>query len=383
MKILHIIRSVDPRVGGPIEGIKQLSKPNIAKGFQVEILSLDAPESDCVRQSPIRVHAMGPGMGKYGYSPRFKPWLSRHFAEYDAFIVNGIWQYHSLATRAVLTSKGLPYYVFTHGMLDPWFKRTYPFKHLKKWLYWPWAEYRVLRDARAVIFTCEEERLLARQSFWLYRANEVVTNYGTSHPPGNGDELAQRFLVAQSHLQGKRIVLFLSRIQEKKGCDLLLDAFAQIAGQDARLHLLMAGPDQTGWAATLQAQAQRLGIADRISWPGMLQGDDKWGAFYASEVFCLPSHQENFGIVVAEALACGKPVLISDKVNIWREIEADAVGFVDTDTVEGTVRNLQRWLALDSGGYAAKSERARQCFATRFHIQQAAERLSEIIWGHG
>ena len=61
------------------------------------------------------------------------------------------------------------YFVFTHGMLDPWFKRTYPLKHLKKWLYWPWAEYRVLRDAQAVLFTCEEERILARQSFWLYK----------------------------------------------------------------------------------------------------------------------------------------------------------------------------------------------------------------------
>lgn len=182
-------------------------------------------------------------------------------------------------------------------------------------------------------------------------------------------------------MHGKRIVLFLSRIQEKKGCDLLLDAFAQVAKLDARLHLLMAGPDQTGWAAALRAQADKLGIADRISWPGMLQGDDKWGAFYAAEVFCLPSHQENFGIVVAEALACDKPVLISNKVNIWREIESDAAGFVDTDTVDGTVRNLQRWLALDAPGYAAMSESARQCFATRFHMQRAAQRLVGIIIG--
>jgi glycosyltransferase involved in cell wall biosynthesis len=113
----------------------------------------------------------------------------------------------------------------------------------------------------------------------------------------------------------------------------------------------------------------------------MLQGDDEWGAFYAAEVFCLPSHQENFGIVVAEALACGKPVLISNKVNIWREIESDAAGFVDTDTVDGTVRNLQRWLALDASGYAAMSGRARQCFAERFHIQRGAERLVEIVGG--
>src|SRR5262249_24621381 len=76
---------------------------------------------------------------------------------------------------------------FTHGMLDPWFKRRYPLKHLKKWLYWPWAEYRVLRDARAVLFTCEDERRLASRSFWLYRAHERVVGYGIA-PPGGGPE---------------------------------------------------------------------------------------------------------------------------------------------------------------------------------------------------
>jgi len=109
----------------------------------------------------------------------------------------------------------------------------------------------------------------------------------------------------------------------------------------------------------------------------------KWAAFRAAEVFCLPSHQENFGIVVAEALACGKPVLISNKVNIWREIQADAAGFVDEDTVDGTVRNLWRWLALDSAGYAVMSASAEQCFTSRFHVQRAAERLIEIIGEFG
>lgn len=111
----------------------------------------------------------------------------------------------------------------------------------------------------------------------------------------------------------------------------------------------------------------------------MLQGELKWGAFYASEVFCLPSHQENFGIVVAEALACGKPVLISNKVNIWREIEMDGAGFVDANTVDGTVRNLKRWLGLGSNEYVAISAQAVKTFNARFHIVGAAKRLLEII----
>ena len=351
-------------------------------GVSVEIACCDAPDAAWLATSELRtVHALGPSKLGYGYTPRLLPWLRANAVRFDAVIIEGLWQYHGFATWRALQGTGVPYFVFSHGMLDPWFKHTYPLKHLKKWLYWPWAEYRVLRDARAVIFTCEEERLLARQSFCMYRANEAVSGYGTSSPPPNGQELAQTFMGAHPQLQGKRIVLFLSRIHEKKGCDLLLDAFAQVAGQDERLHLVMAGPDQTGWAADLKAQAERLGIAHRISWPGMLQGDAKWGAFYAAEVFCLPSHQENFGIVVAEALACGKPVLISNKVNIWREIESDAAGFVDDDTIAGTVRNLQRWLALDAGAYGQMAERARQCFAQRFHIRRAAVLLVKILEG--
>ena len=383
MKILHVIASVNPKNGGPIEGIHQLviafSKTNV----QITVVCTDPPDAPWLASiRSINVIATGPAYLGYSFCPKLLPWLRANVSLFDVVVVNGLWQYSGFAVWRVLAGTKKPYFVFTHGMLDPWFKHTYPLKHLKKWLYWPWGEYRVLRDARAVIFTCEEERLLARQSFWLYRANEAITSYGTSSPPGNGTELAQRFLATQPQLQGKRVVLFLSRIQVKKGCDLLLDAFAQVAKLDASLHLLMAGPDQTGWAVGLKALTDKLGISDRISWPGMLQGDDKWGAFYAAEVFCLPSHQENFGIVVAEALACGKPVLISNKVNIWREIESDAAGIVDTDTVEGTVRNLQRWLALDSKAYANMSERARQCFRTRFHMQQAAERLVEIYLGH-
>ena len=327
----------------------------------------------------MRVHALGPGALTYCYARRLLPWLRANAHRYDAVIINGIWQYHSYAAWCALHRSDTPYFVFTHGMLDPWFKRRYPLKHLKKWMYWPWADYRVLRDARAVIFTCEEERRLARESFWLYRAREAVSSYGTSDPTADRATAAAGFVRVHPELQEKRIVLFLSRIHPKKGCDLLLDAFAGAARRDSRLHLVMAGPDQTGWMASLQSRAERLGIGEAVTWPGMLQGDRKWGAFAASEVFCLPSHQENFGIVVAEALACRKPVLISNRVNIWREVEADAAGFVDDDTVDGTVRNLQRWLSLSGEDYDRMSGRAQECFASRFHVRRAAERLVEIV----
>lgn len=380
MKILHVISSTNPQGGGPIEGVKQLYSQYAALGVTAEIACGDAPNMPWHSSSDLpKIHALGPARLGYAYTPHLLPWLRRNASCYDAVIVDGIWQYHSLAVRQALAGSKVPYFVFTHGMLDPWFKKTYPLKHLKKCLYWPWAEYRVLRDSRAVIFTCEEERLLARQSFSLYRANEAVTAYGTSPPPADGPALAQFFFDAYPNLKTKRIALFLSRIHEKKGCDLLIEAFSKVAKQDNRLHLVIAGPDQRGLGAALKTKAEKLGIADRITWPGMLQGDLKWGAFYAAEVFCLPSHQENFGIVVAEALACGRPVLISNKVNIWREIKSDQSGFVDDDTQEGTLRSFQKWLSLDTDAYSQMSCRAKTCFMQRFHVQRAAKRLIEII----
>ncbi len=169
----------------------------------------------------------------------------------------------------------------------------------------------------------------------------------------------------------------------KKGCDLLIDAFAQAASSDPALHLVMAGPDQSGLQARLAQRARALGIADRITWTGMVAGDLKWGAFRASEAFVLPSHQENFGIAVAEALACGVPVLISDKVNIWREIEADRAGLVAPDTLDGTRGLLRTWLALSEPEKQAMSARAARCFAERFEITEAAKSLIRVLSENG
>ncbi|MGZ3240166.1 MAG: glycosyltransferase [Burkholderiaceae bacterium] len=379
MRILRIIASMDPKGGGPAEGIRQVGLALARMGHQTECLTADDPQAHWLAAQPFLIHALGPGRGSYAYCPGMKAWLKQHAHNYDAIIISGLWQHPGLVARNILVSMDIPYLLFTHGMLDPWFKHTYPFKHIKKWLYWPWAEYRVLRDARAVLFTSEEERLLARQSFRLYRAHEAVVNYGTSTPPQNSVSLREGFLDAYPSLRGKRLLIFLSRIHEKKGCDLLIDAFAKVASHNPLLHLVMAGPDQTGWVPALQQQARTLGVFDRISWTGMLEGDMKWGAFYAGEAFVLPSHQENFGIAVAEALGCGLPVLISDKVNIWREIEADGAGVVGTDTVEGTEQTLRHWLALDATGRQCMADQARATFKCRYTVEAMAESLLAMI----
>lgn len=383
-RILHSIRSVNPVGGGPIEGLKQLSAVNQAKGHSVEVVSVDDPDDEWVRACPVKCHALGPAWLKYGYSSRFVPWLRENRHRYDVVIVNGMWQYSTFGVWRALHRTPTPYLVFTHGMLDPWFKQEYPLKHLKKWCYWPWADYRVLRDATAVLFTCEEERRLARKSFWLYRCDEFVANYGTAAPPGDSDRQTRVFLERFPQLEGKRCLLFLGRVHVKKGPDLLLRALAEVLKSRppstvADIRLVMAGPNDDDFGREMATLAQKLGLADRVVWTGMLTGDMKWGAFRVAEAFVLPSHQENFGIAVAEALACRVPVLISSQVNIWREISQDRAGYVSTDDLPGTIQLLERWLETPADEWSEMRGRAEACFNRRFHVESAARALVRAL----
>jgi glycosyltransferase involved in cell wall biosynthesis len=368
-RILQLVSSMNPDFGGPQEAVVQIAASLRAAGVASDIATLDEPAATWGGADVIR---LGPGrLRQYCYSGKLFSWLRSNARHYSSMIVHGLWQYHGLATWRALSGTDIPYYVFPHGMLDPWFKHRYALKHFKKQLYWP-AEYRVLRDARAVLFTTEEERLLARQSFSQYQANEAVVGFGIADPP-RGDRAA--FLRRYPELQDKRIVLFLGRLHPKKGCDLLIAAFATVASREPALRLVMAGPDHDGYQATLMQQAEQRGIADRICWTGMIRGELKWGAYHSAEVFILPSHQENFGISVAEAMACRLPALISNKVNIWREIAAEHCGFVADDTPAGTLSLLQQWLASSPSERERMGANALGCFRKHFHIDSTTARL--------
>lgn len=380
MKILRSIHSVNPAHGGPIESVKQSSAVLARRGHIVEIVSLDAPDDSWVRDCPVKVHAVGPGRGNYGYTPAFTRWVKERHANYDAVIVQGLWQYSSFGVWRALRGATTPYFVFPHGMLDPWFKRTYPLKHLKKLLYWPWAEYRVLRDAAAVLFTSEEERRLARESFSPYRCNELVVNYGTAAPEIDLASARESFFQSFPQLLGRRFLLFLGRLHEKKGCELLLKAFAaprNSVSPDQSLDLVLAGPcADPGYQEHLKRMATS---APGVTFTGMLAGAQKWGAFSAADAFILPSHQENFGIAVVEALACGTPVLISNKVNIWREIAAAEAGYVENDDLAGTARLIERWVGTAANVRATMKENARKCFVRHFEINRATDSLLEAL----
>src|SRR2546422_11607767 len=371
LKILQMVQTLDPSTGGVARAVSALSRALVKAGHQIEIVALDEEMAPPLGQIGLPVHALGTGLTSYRYSKRLLPWLRKYGGNYDRVVVHGIWQYLSFATWRRYAGTEIPYYVFPHGMLDPWFKRTFPLKHLKKWLYWPWADYRVLRDARAVIFTSEEERREARKSFWLYHCREKVSPLGVESPAPELPGAKEAFLEKFPALRNTRVLLFLGRLHPKKGCDMLIDALPRHDDPGNAISLLLAGPDQIGWARLLRVRAERLGVGDRVVFAGMLEGEMKQGAFASADAFILPSHQENFGMSVVEALAAGLPVLISDRVNIWREIDADRAGYIESDDLEGTTRLLERWIGTPPVERETIRQNARRCFEQRFAIDRA------------
>ena len=379
-RILHVINSLSPADGGPPEGVRQLTANYLALGMEVEVATTDDPAASFLRGLPFPVHGLGPRLNKYGRSPRMKAWLDTNTSRFDLVVINGLFHFHGVAAARAARKVGVPYVVFTHGALDGWFKRRYPVKHLKKMLYWP-IQYGILRGAQHVLFTSEGERKASAGTFWPSKWNGLVVPYGTNEPAGKLAVHLKAFYDRVPEIHGKRFLLFLSRIHEKKGIDLLLTAFQGVAADNPDLYLVVAGPDQVGLQVKLQQQAEDAGIQDQVLWLGMLKGDAKYGALCAAEAFVLPSHQENFGIAVAEALACGTPVLISNKVNIYQEIIDSGVGLVCDDTAEGVQDMLRLWLSTPASLKKAMKSNAVATFERHYSMRHTAVAIASQLGG--
>jgi glycosyltransferase involved in cell wall biosynthesis len=377
MRILHIIQTLDPAAGGPSESVRSLMTFS-GIGYTGEAVTLDPPDAPFLKNFDFPVHALGPVPLKYGFSFRLLAWLQENARRFDGVIINGLWGFPGLA--ALLRIRGrVPYMVFSHGMLDPYFKRAFPLKHLKKWIYWVLIEYWVLRNAYRVLFTTIEESELAKQSFWLHRWNGYVVPYGCDQPEGDPESQKRAFYLKLPQLRNAPFILYLGRIHRKKGCDMLIRAFAKHAALDPDLHLVMVGPDQQGWSTELKEIIEDAGLTDRVHWPGLLQGDLKWGAFLACEAFILPSHQENFGIAVAEALACGKAVLLSDQVNIAPQIASDGAGLMEHDDQAGTDALLERWITMPQESRLMMAAQAKMTFHLRYDMEQNAATIIRLF----
>jgi glycosyltransferase involved in cell wall biosynthesis len=370
---------LNPAGGGPIEGLKQITPFLSRSGIDSVVASLDPPTSPWLSDLPFKTIPLGPVLGGYGYRPGLVSALTALSPRFDAVIVEGLWQYHAFAAWRAFHGTSVPYYVFVHGMLDPWFKYTYPLKHYKKALYWPFADFQLLRDATGVLFTTVVERDLARQSFRRYLAKEYVVGYGAAPPPSVTSLDVAAFFTSFPVLRGKEIFLFLGRLHPKKGVDLLIKSFASIASQDSSRHLVLAGPIHSKYQRELSALIRSLSLEPQITWTGPLSGSMKWAAFSTAHLFCLPSHQENFGVAVAEALSVGLPVCISSAVNISDLVERFGAGLVHPDTLYGTIDALSRWAAMDHDTRALMSRSAMHLFSSQFNWEHVSERLAELL----
>jgi glycosyltransferase involved in cell wall biosynthesis len=379
MRILHVIGSLSPTDGGPPEAVRQLVRAYLQIGVNVELLCQDEPSASFLAEIPVPVHALGQRwFGRFGLSPRLWRWLRQNAARFNGIVMNGLWIFPDIAVHSAARRAGVPYAVFTHGALDPWFQSQYPLKHIKKRIFWTF-QYPVLRDALAVLFTTTAERDLATVSFRPNRWNSLPVPYGISDPEGDPAAQIESFYQLMPQLRARPYLLFMSRLHQKKGCDLLLAAFARIAAEFPEIVLVMAGPDQEGTQAVFQKFCTQNGIAERVYWLGMLRGDLKWGALRASDAFILPSHSENFGIVIVESLAAGRPVLITNKVNIWPDIQTDGAGFVEDDTLEGTERLLRAWLTLSGQERDSMAAHTRPCFSSRYSMKRAAAVIRQLF----
>ena len=398
MRILHIIPSVNPIIGGPIQGIRNYENDLVDLGVQRDLVTFENPDDIKLWQFPKTLRLIGLGKAKsiLRYNKNLIPWLKKNLDKYDYIIINGIWSYHSYAVvksfKWIKINKPesvIPkVFVMIHGMLDPWFQTdaSRRLKSIRNFFYWHLIEKYVINYVDGLFFTCEEELLLARTAFRGYRPNqEINIGYGIEAPPSQSCKMKIAFQKYSTLYSKEPYLLFLSRINPKKGLDLLLKAYQQLGNEPDFCYripsLIIAGPGiETEYGQKLISFIEENPkVKSKVQLVGHLSGDAKWGAIYGCEAFILPSHQENFGIAVAEALACSKPVIITNKINIFREIENGDGGIVDDDTLEGMVANLKEWICLNSVSKVKMGKDAYKVYQNHFDSKSAAERLVAVL----
>jgi len=351
MKILYVIANLSLTNGGPSKACVEMARSLAKRGHDVDIFTtnqdgpkgrLDVPTDRPVRQDGVNIY--------YFHAEVLRGWPCVSFGlwhacrdklqEYDIVHNHSLYLFHDLVVGHYCRKYSIPYLIRPCGALDPYiFKRHRLRKGLLELLF----EKRNFRHAAAIHFTAQEEMDLARPMIPFKQGLVVplglhLDEYTKDTPPG-------LFRDTFPETGDRKIILFLSRINFKKGLDLLIPAFARIARKRNDIHLVIAGPDNDGFGKQVAQWVEDEKVVERTTFTGMLQGELKLAALRESEIFALPSYSENFGIAVVEAMASGLPVLISNKVNIWGDIEAASAGLVGTCDISSIEGHLEELLA--------------------------------------
>ncbi len=391
MKILHVISNLEPRAGGSAESCLSLCAELARRNHDVAICTaldpkymaaghrLRAPKVERVRGVTV---AYFPTLrGSYGFSVAFWRALERKIPNVNIVHIHNLYRFHFVAASYLCRRYRIPYVVRPAGSLDPFLT---PVRRWRKWL----PERVFLRpafaNAGAIQFTAGEEMRLAALS-GLFSASEAnLVSNGVIVPNGapisdeeykkkEVDE-GEKLFAAHPELRDKKLILFLSRINFKKGLDIAAKAFALVRKSRDDVHLVIAGPDNEGYSKKVKAWLREEGVLDHATFTGMLTGPAKSDAFRAASVFVLPSYAENFGLAIVEAMSFCVPVVISNRVNIWREIaDADAGLVVNCDadeTADAILRCLQ-----NPERSAAMGQRGRELVLSRFTWGSVADQV--------
>lgn len=362
------------RAGGPIIALAGLVEAQVALGLKVSVCATwregdDRALAEQMSLAGAQVELVGPASRRLLRHRQLKPKLTEMVRASDIVHVHALWEEIQHGAARVAQRQGVPYIMRPCGMLDPWSLRQ---SWLLKRMYMLLRLRRNLNRAAAIHYTSDVARELAAplniKAPTIVEPNGVkLEEFATLPPPGT-------FRARYPQLEGRPTLTFLGRLHSKKGLELLIPAMARLA--DLSVMLVIAGPDSRGYEAKLRRLAERHKIADRIVFAGMLRGPERVAALVDADLFVLPSYQENFGNAVVEALAAGRPVVISDQVNIYRQVLQAGVGGVTKQDVDALAAELNRWLSDDSLR-AAAAGRARAFVAENYDWKKIAQRWVE------
>ena len=373
LRVLHVSAILDPAAGGVAVAVTALAEAQRrAGGLDVSVLATySKPEvepAERLRAAGVPVTQVGPCRPPLWRHPDIVPTLMRLVPQADVVHIHAMWEEVQYQAGRVSRNLGVPYVITPHGMLDPW---SLSQGRLKKRLYLALRMRRVLNRAAAIHFTTTTERELAKPL--KLEASSVVEPNGVDLTEFENLPPRGTFRARYAPLGQRPIVLFLGRVNYKKGFDLLIPAFARLTGPGDAM-LVIAGPEDAGYRATIERHMDEAGLArDRVLFTGMLRGRERIEAFVDADLFVLPSYQENFGIAVVESLAAGTPVVISDQVNIWHEVHTAGVGGIVPTQVEPLAREIERWMR-DEDRRNDASRRAIAFVRERYDWNQIARR---------
>lgn len=334
MRILHVISMMASVSGGTTQVVQSLASSQVKAGQQVAVCTTAIGNRDGELLDVDALRAASPGVRYEAFpwelrapmvSLAMRRWLREHLNDFDLLHVHGLYRFPPSYAAWLAHRRKFPYIAMPHGNLDPFLYRQSRQSVLLKRLWERWFDVPNLNGASAIHYTTEEER--DRAGFLKLRAPSFVVPNGLDWPrfaqlPARG-EFRARLGIGDAPL-----VLFLSRINFKKGLDLLVPAFAQVRSRFPDAVLAMVGPDNEGYGSQVRSWVAEHALQDSAQFVDHLDGEAVLQAYVDADVFALPSYTENFGMVVAESLACGTPVVISDQVNIHREVSEAGAGLV-------------------------------------------------------